>query len=211
MCDVGNGLGQNIAIFASDKRKHMQFLAVIAPDSVGIAAQLGGTVSEVGERFGFNIQLFVSQLIAFFIVSAILYKWAIKPLQGVLAERSEKIAESLASAERMKQELAKAEEERQRVLAEAGRQANLIIEEAKRAAARMTELEIQKATTAAQDIAVKTQQASEAELVRLRAELRKEVGRLIVQTTSKVTGKVLTAEDQKRLAEETNRELTLTA
>jgi F-type H+-transporting ATPase subunit b len=33
------------------------------------------------------------------------------------------------------------------------------------------------------------------------------VGRLVVATTTKVTGKVLTLEDQKRLAEETNREL----
>ena len=39
------------------------------------------------------------------------------------------------------------------------------------------------------------------------AELRREVGRLVVETTAKVTGKVLTPDDQKRLAEETNREL----
>jgi F-type H+-transporting ATPase subunit b len=39
------------------------------------------------------------------------------------------------------------------------------------------------------------------------ADLRREVGRLVVETTAKVTGKVLTSDDQKRLAEETNREL----
>jgi hypothetical protein len=35
------------------------------------------------------------------------------------------------------------------------------------------------------------------------AELKQEVGRLVVQTTSAVTGKILTTEDQRRLAEET--------
>jgi hypothetical protein len=35
------------------------------------------------------------------------------------------------------------------------------------------------------------------------AELRHEVGRLVVQTTASVTGKILTAEDHRRLAEET--------
>ena len=35
------------------------------------------------------------------------------------------------------------------------------------------------------------------------AELKREVGRLVVQTTATVTGKVLTPDDQKRLAEET--------
>ena len=39
------------------------------------------------------------------------------------------------------------------------------------------------------------------------AELRREVGRLVVDTTAKVTGKVLTPDDQKRLTEETTREL----
>jgi F-type H+-transporting ATPase subunit b len=38
-------------------------------------------------------------------------------------------------------------------------------------------------------------------------ELRREVGRLVVETTSKVTGKVLTPDDQKRLADETTRQL----
>jgi F-type H+-transporting ATPase subunit b len=40
------------------------------------------------------------------------------------------------------------------------------------------------------------------------AELKKEVGHLVVQTTSAVVGKILTPEDQKRLAEETARQLT---
>lgn len=189
----------------------MQVLGILAAQNASIVDQLGGTVVEVGQRFGFDIQLFASQLIAFFIVAAILYKWAIKPLQGVLADRSRKISESLAAAERMKKDLARAEEERQRVLAEAGQQANAIIEEARNAAARLSETELQKATVAAQEIEAKAKHAGEIEVARMREELRKEVGRLIVKTTGKVTGKVLTDEDQKRLAEETNRELTLTA
>ena len=39
------------------------------------------------------------------------------------------------------------------------------------------------------------------------AELRREVGRLVVQTTASVTGKILTADDHRRLAEETARQL----
>ena len=36
-------------------------------------------------------------------------------------------------------------------------------------------------------------------------ELKREVGRLVVQATTIVTGRILTAEDQRRLAEETAR------
>ena len=39
------------------------------------------------------------------------------------------------------------------------------------------------------------------------AELKREVGRLVVQTTASVTGKILTADDHRRLAEETARQL----
>jgi hypothetical protein len=37
--------------------------------------------------------------------------------------------------------------------------------------------------------------------------LKREVGRLVVQTTATVTGKVLTADDQRRLATETEKQL----
>jgi F-type H+-transporting ATPase subunit b len=69
------------------------------------------------------------------------------------------------------------------------------------------EVESQKAIATANDIITKARQASEAELVRMKTELRKEVGRLVVNTTTKVTGKILTADDQARLADETNRQL----
>ena len=39
------------------------------------------------------------------------------------------------------------------------------------------------------------------------AELKREVGRLVVETTAKVTGKVLTMDDQKKLADETSKQL----
>jgi F-type H+-transporting ATPase subunit b len=39
------------------------------------------------------------------------------------------------------------------------------------------------------------------------AQLKREVGRLVVQTTATVTGKVLTAEDQQRLAAETEKQI----
>ena len=42
---------------------------------------------------------------------------------------------------------------------------------------------------------------------RMLADLKREVGRLVIDTTSKVTGKVLTPADQERLNSETSRQL----
>ena len=54
---------------------------------------------------------------------------------------------------------------------------------------------------------VRAHEATERDRARMLAELKREVGRLVVQTTASVTGKVLTADDQRRLAEETARQL----
>jgi F0F1-type ATP synthase membrane subunit b/b' len=41
----------------------------------------------------------------------------------------------------------------------------------------------------------------------LKAELKAEIGRLVVETTAKVSGKVLSDADQQRLIDETNKEV----
>jgi F-type H+-transporting ATPase subunit b len=92
-------------------------------------------------------------------------------------------------------------------MVQAGQQAAKMIEEARAAAAKVQEQETQKAIAVAQSIVDKARQATQAEHAKMLADLRREVGRLVVEATAKVTGKVLTLEDQNRLAEETNREL----
>jgi F-type H+-transporting ATPase subunit b len=82
-----------------------------------------------------------------------------------------------------------------------------LIEDARAAAARIAIEETSKATAAAEQILVRAREAAASERARLLAEVKREVGRLVVETTATVTGKVLTAEDHRRLAEETARKL----
>lgn len=168
---------------------------------------IGEMVKSTGEQFGFNTSLFISQVISFCIVAFLLHRFAYKPILKVLEERRHKIAEGLANAEKIKQELANAQAKAQEILNQAGAQGAKMIEEARAAAAKVQEVETQKAIAAANDIVAKARQASEAELAWMKAELRREVGRLVVTTTAKVTGKILTPDDQQRLTDETNRQL----
>jgi len=82
-----------------------------------------------------------------------------------------------------------------------------LIEEAREAAGRVREQETQKAIAQAEQIIAKAREATALERDRMLVELKRDVGLLVVRTTSAVTGKVLTAEDQQRLAEETRRQL----
>ena len=164
-------------------------------------------ISETAQQFGVDWPHFIAQCLSFAIVLFLLHRLAYKPILQILEDRRQRIKEGLENAERIKAELAKTEAARQEALNQANAQANKLIEEARVAAAKVLERETQKAMATANQMVTKAREASEAELVRMKAELRKEIGRLVVETTAKVTGKVLTVEDHRRLAEETNKEL----
>jgi F-type H+-transporting ATPase subunit b len=172
-----------------------------------IGSDLVETAKSTSERFGLETSLFIAQVISFLIVSGLLYIFAYKPILAVLEERRQKIAESLENAEKTRQELANAQAKSQDILNAANVQGNKLIEEARQSAAKVLEAETQKAIATANDIIAKARQANEAELARMKAELRKEVGRLVVATSAKVTSGILTAEQQGHLAEETNKQL----
>jgi F-type H+-transporting ATPase subunit b len=159
------------------------------------------------ESLGVKWPEFIAQLISFSLVFFVLNKFAFKRIAVVLAERRQKIADSLAGADKIKAELAKTEVDRQKTLNEASETANKMIADAREAAARVRETETQKAIAAAEQIVVKAREAAAQERAQMLASLKREVGQLVVKTTATVTGKVLTADDQKRLAEETQKQL----
>lgn len=179
-------------------------------ENVIFAAQTGGLMEmakSTGEQFGFNTSLFVSQVISFLIVAFLLHRFAYKPILKQLEVRRQVIAQSLENAERIKQELAETETARKKLLADANAHANKLIEEARNAAAKVQETETQRAIAAAEQIIAKAREAAALDHQRMLNELRKEIGQLVVRTTAQVTGKILTLEDQKRLIDETNKEL----
>jgi F-type H+-transporting ATPase subunit b len=172
---------------------------------------VGSDLVEMGkntaQEFGVNTSMFISQVISFCIVAALLYFFAYKRVLAILEERRQRIAEGLANAEKSKTELQRTEAARLEVLNQANTQANKLIEEARAAANRVREEETQKAIAAAEQIITKAREAAAAEHAKMLTDLKREVGRLVVQTTATVTGKILTPEDQKRLAEETSRQI----
>jgi F-type H+-transporting ATPase subunit b len=178
---------------------HLIFLAEAAPG--------GGQIEQVARTFGVSWPLLIAQIISFSIVCFFLYTFAYKRVLAVLEERRQKIAEGLANADKIKAELARAEAERQDILTKANAQATKLIEEGRAAAARVQEQETQKAIAAAEQIIAKAREAASQDHARMLTDLKREVGRLVVQTTASVTGKILTPEDQKRLAEETAKQV----
>jgi len=169
-----------------------------------IAANL---VTDVAESFGFDLKIFLSQVVSFIIVALLLRRFAYKPILAVLEERRQRIQEGLLNAEKIKQQLAQAEQRYQETLAKANVEAQKMIDEARSSAGVIAERKEQEAIAAAEQILAKAREASALEHEREMARLKRELGRLVVDTTAKVTGKVLNAEYQKRLQEEASRQV----
>jgi F-type H+-transporting ATPase subunit b len=170
-------------------------------------AESSGQIAQVARTFGVDWPHLAAQIVSFGIVCVVLYGFAYKPILRMLEARRQQIATGLAHAEEIRNRLAQIEGERQHVLMKAAVEGRQLIEDARTAAARVQAEETRKATAAAEQILARAREAAARNRARMLAELKREIGRLVVETTATVTGKVLTAEDHRRLAEETARQL----
>jgi F-type H+-transporting ATPase subunit b len=171
------------------------------------AEDAAGPIQKIALQFGVDWWKLISQMISFSIVVFVLNKYAYKPILDVLAERRAKIAEGLAKAEESRKQLASAQEEATVILTKASTDAQKIIDDAKASAKALQEREAQRATMEAEQIVNKAKQAADREHAKMLVTLKKQVARLVIDTTSRVTGKILTDDDQKRLSEEAAREV----
>jgi F-type H+-transporting ATPase subunit b len=175
-----------------------------------IIAAAGGVsdiLRETADTFGWNWKLFLAQVISFCIVAFLLQRFAYKPILAILEERRRTIEAGQLNAEKIKQELAQAEARYQEVIAKANSDAQKMIDEARESAAHLSERKQQEAITAGEQIIAKARETAAIEHDRTMESLKRELGRLVVDTTAKVTGKVLTEEDQRRLQAEAAREV----
>ncbi len=162
---------------------------------------------DTAETFGWNWKLFLAQVVSFCIVALLLRKFAYKPILAVLEDRRRKIEEGQLNAEKIRKELAEAEKRYQEIVAKANADAQRMIDDARESAAHLSERKQQEAIASAEQIVAKAKESAALEHERQMQTLKRELGRLVIDTTAKVTGKVLTSDDQKRLQEEAARQV----
>lgn len=170
-------------------------------------ADLINNLQDAGTSTGWNSGQFFAQCVAVTVLFLVLWFFAWKPVRTILEERRNTIEESMANADKIKSQLADAESSRLSIIQKANDKANAIIAEAEKSAVALGEQRTREATRQAEDIIKNAHEAAVLDRNRLMAELKQHLGELVIQTTQKVTGKVLTADDQTRLNSETLRQL----
>ena len=164
-------------------------------------------MGEIASTFGVDWPHLTAQIISFSIVCALLYRFAYAPVLRMLDVRREQITQGQANTEKINAALAAVEAQRQGILAAARTEANRFIAEARESGRRLHEQEARRAASDAERIVARAREAAVAERTHMLADLKREIGRLVVQTASAVIGKVLTPDDHRRLAEDTARRL----
>lgn len=164
-------------------------------------------ITEIFSKFGVDWPHFIAQLVLFLIVYFVLSKFAFAPLLKILEERRKRIEEGQLNAEKIKKQLAEAELRYQEVLRKANDDAQILLEESRKNNEAFSQREMEKAVKESSAIVERARHEITSERNRMVDEVKREMVSLVVKTTAKVAGKVLSPEDQKRLSEEAAKDL----
>lgn len=162
-----------------------------------------GKVDEMTEKFGLAWSKFFAQVLIFVVVYMILKKYAFGPILAMLEQRRQRIADGEAKLEKIARDAAEAKQNAQALLDKAEADAARVVKEADEAAKALQERRQQDAVASANTIISKAREAAELEKEQLMSQLKREFGRMVSDATSRVTGKVLTNDDQSRINQET--------
>lgn len=158
-----------------------------------------------------NVGLMVWTLLLFVLSMVILRRYAFPRISEALDRRQRAIEDSIDLAEQTRKQADALLEEYRERLHEAREQAQAIIERARKAAETHERESEEEAVARREQLMQRTRREIEAETRRAIAEIRREVADMTVTATERVTRKVLTDDDQRRLVEETLAELDFSA
>lgn len=142
-----------------------------------------------------EIGLFVWTLLAFLIVFYILGKFAWKPILNSLNERETGIAESIATADRVKKEMAQLKNENEQLMQQAREERTLMLKEAKETRDKIVTEAKDAAKAEANKIIAEAQQQIHQQKMAALTEVKNEIGKLAISVAEKVLRKELSSTD----------------
>ncbi|NTW23045.1 F0F1 ATP synthase subunit B [Candidatus Falkowbacteria bacterium] len=156
-------------------------------------------MGEIVSTFHLDIKLILAQLVNFFIILGVMYKFAYRPTLKMLNDRSEKIAKSLEQAKEIETKLVSTEEDRRSVIAEARKEATAIVEKSRLAAEERREEMIAKAKEEIGQIIDQEKEKIRAEKGEALKAIRTEVAELVTLAVEKVLAEKMTKKEDKEL------------
>jgi F-type H+-transporting ATPase subunit b len=155
--------------------------------------------------------LMIWTLIAFAITFFVLKRFAFGPIQKTIDERRDRIRAAVDEADEAREEARELLEQHRQLIVAAKGDAAEILADARKVADAQIERVKEEADVERDRRLEETRRQIEAETKRSLDMIRSEVADLTLEATARVTGKVLDAEDQRRLIDEAISELDFSA
>jgi F-type H+-transporting ATPase subunit b len=146
--------------------------------------------------------LMIWTLIAFAITFFVLRKYAFGPIQKTIDDRRERIRQAVEEADNARKEARELLEQHRALIGQAKQESADILAEARKVSDAQIERAKHEAEVERQRRLEETRKQIDAETARAIGQIRSEVADLTIEATERVVGKVLDAEDQRRLVEE---------
>ena len=143
-----------------------------------------------------DLGLLVWNLIAFLVLVLILKKFAWKPILNSLKNRESGIADSLATAEKVKAEMAQLKSDNERLLAEAREERAKILKEARETKDKIIDEARERAKADAAKILADTQAAIEQRKMAAIIEVKNLVGNLVIDVSEKILRRELSNKEE---------------
>lgn len=139
----------------------------------------------------FSVGLFFWQLLLFLVLLFVLRKFAWKPILGAVEEREKSIEDSLASAEKAREEMARLQSDNERILAEARVERDSILKEAREIKDKMINDAKAEAGAQAEKIITNAKEQIQNEKMAAVTELKNQVAEMSIEIAEMVLGKEL--------------------
>jgi len=139
---------------------------------------------------------FVWTLVAFLIVFFILKKFAWKPILSTLNEREKNISDSIATAERVKVEMAQLKNENESLMQKAREERAVMLKEAKEIKDRIVSEAKEQAKIEANKILTDAQASIEQQKNAALTDVKNSIGNMVIEVTEKVIRRELAAKGE---------------
>ncbi len=153
------------------------------------------------EGLGISLSTLLAQIINFLILLALLYIFAYKPFMNMLDQRSNKIKESLAEADKVKADAARAEEDFKKKLEVSSKEGQEVIARAIRTGEEARQRAQQEAKQEAQALVERAKTEIQRERDEAIGELRQEFADLTIVAAEKVIEKSLDKQAHQQIIE----------
>ena len=160
-------------------------------------------MDELVKTFHIDWKLLIAQVVNFAIVLGVLWYFALKPLMKVMNKRSQDIEKSLKDAKEIEKKLAEADQTKEKTILETKQQVQIIMEKTAKEADKLRESKLKETRQEMERLAERTKADLVAEKEKMIQEAKQEVADLVVVASSKIIGKNLDNEANKKIIEET--------